>query len=489
MFDTWNRFRKSPAQNDRRASSVRRKAGLGGLATLCLAALLLTGCPATPPGDDNGNTNDNTNGNDNGNDNGNYNGNDNASDDGVELRVVADGFTSPVGLVPVPDGSGRLFVLDQIGVVRIIDADGNLTGEPFLDLRDRLVELMAGFDERGLLGLAFHPEYADNGRFFVFYTAPRGGTTPDTFDSQTHISEFQVSADPDMADAASEQILLTIDKPQFNHNGGQLAFGPDGFLYITVGDGGGANDNEHGHNPASGNGQDRLTLLGKVLRIDVDSGDPYAIPADNPFADQDDSRGEIWALGLRNPWRASFDQGGSRRLFVGDAGQDLFEEIHIVSRGGNYGWNIKEASSCFDPDAPGTPPATCPDVGSDGSPLIDPILEYPHFDENSDAVGVVVIGGYVYRGSAIPTLRGQYIFGDYGTTFESPSGRLFAGIENAAGAWTMRNLPVAGDESGAIGSFLLGFGQDLDGELYILTSQVVGPTGTTGRVLKIVPAD
>jgi glucose/arabinose dehydrogenase len=461
--------------------------------------ITVSGCPLfNPGGNDNGNSNtntntntnnnDNTNGNDNGNDNDNGNGNDNTTDD-VELREVAQGLTSPVGLVPVPDGTDRLVVLDQIGLVRVIDADGELMAEPFLDIQDRLVELMDDFDERGLLGLAFHPDYSDNGRFFVFYTAPPGPDTPDGFDSQTRISEFQVSDDPDLADPASEQILLTIDKPQFNHNGGQLAFGPDGFLYITVGDGGGANDVGFGHNPAIGNGQDRLTLLGKVLRIDINSENPYSIPASNPFADQDDSLGEIWALGLRNPWRASFDQGGTRRLFVGDAGQDLFEEVNIVARGGNYGWRIKEASSCFDPDAPGTPPATCSDTGADGSPLIDPILEYPHFDQNSNAVGIVVIGGYVYRGSAIPSLAGQYIFGDYSTSFETPAGRLFVANENAAGTWTRRNLSVNDDESGALGSFLLGFGQDLAGEVYVLTTQVGGPTGTTGRVHKIVPAD
>lgn len=434
------------------------------LCLLCLSALMVAGCPGAPPGGS-------------------------ANMENVALRVIAEGFTSPVGLVPVPDGSGRLFVLDQIGLVRIVDADGVLAEAPFLDLRDRLVELMADFDERGLLGLAFHPQYASTGRFFVFYTAPPGPDTPDGFDSQTHVSEFYVSSDEDVADPASERILLTIGKPQFNHNGGQLAFGPDGFLYITVGDGGGANDNEAGHTPGIGNGQDKLTLLGKILRIDVNSGDPYAIPPDNPFALQDDAKGEIWALGLRNPWRASFDQGGSHRLFVGDAGQDLFEEVDIIRRGGNYGWRIKEASRCFDPLAPGVPPATCPDSGADGSPLIDPILEYPHFDEESSAIGVAVIGGHVYRGSAIPALRGRYIFGDYSASFETPAGHLFVGRESASGNWSRRGLIIEGDESGAIDSFLLGFGQGLDGEVYVLTTQVVGPTGTTGRVLKIVPSN
>ncbi len=191
------------------------------LFSLGLFALCLAGCPATTPPDGVGNA-------------------------AVELHVIAEGFVSPVGLVPVPDGSGRLFVLDQIGLVRIVDANGQLSADPFLDIRDKMVELMPDFDERGLLGLAFHPDYADNGRFFVFYTAPHGPDTPVEFDSQTHISEFRVSDDADAANSDSERVLLTIDKPQFNHNGGQLAFGPDGFLYITVGDGGGGNDNDLG---------------------------------------------------------------------------------------------------------------------------------------------------------------------------------------------------------------------------------------------------
>ena len=454
-----------------------------GTVWMGMVILLVAGCPGTGPG---GNDNDNNNAN--GNDNGNANGNDNSSGQ-IELRTMAAGLVSPVGMVPDPDGSGRLMVLDQIGLVRIIDEDGELLEAPFLDVRDRLVDLSDDFDERGLLGMAFHPDYFVNGRFFIFYTAPPGPTTPEGFDSQSHISEFSVSANPNAADAESERILLTIDKPQFNHNGGQLAFGPDdGLLYITVGDGGGANDNDFGHTPDIGNAQDKLKLLGKVLRINVDAGDPYSIPDSNPFANQDDALGEIWALGLRNPWRASFDLGGSRRFFVGDAGQDLFEEVHVVAGGGNYGWNIKEGSSCFDPDAPGTPPATCPDTGNDGSPLIDPILEYPHFDDG-EAIGVAVIGGYVYRGLEIPALAGKYIFGDYSTGFNAPAGRLFVGTEGAGGTWTMANLVVGDDANGGIGSFLLGFGQDLDGEVYVLTSQVVGPTGTTGRVSKVVPAD
>jgi glucose/arabinose dehydrogenase len=410
-----------------------------------------------------------------------------ATTNGIAVELIADGLVSPVGMASPGDGTGRLFVLDQIGTVGIIDAADSLKEGFFLDLRDRIIALMPDFDERGLLGLAFHPDYAANGRFFVFYTGPAGPDTPADFDSQTLISEFHVSPDDhDRADPESERVLLTIDKPQFNHNGGQLAFGPDGLLYVFVGDGGGGNDVGVGHTPQLGNGQDKSTLLGKTLRIDVDSGDPYGIPDDNPFLDDPEARPEIWALGLRNPWRASFDSGGDRRLFVGDAGQDFFEEIDVVERGGNYGWNIKEGRQCFDHDAPGEPPQMCPDVGADNEPLIDPIIEYAHFADG-EPVGVVVIGGYVYRGSAIPGLEGDYVFGDYSRGFDAPDGQLFAAAENSDGTWVMRVLSIAGNADGRLGSFVLGFGQDDGGEMYVLTTQVIGPSGTTGRVYRIVP--
>jgi glucose/arabinose dehydrogenase len=391
-------------------------------------------------------------------------------------------------LVPAGNASGRLFIVDQVGQIRILDENGDLIPESFLDLSDRIVELAPGFDERGLLGLALHPNFAANGRFFVFYTAPKDADDPEDFNAENLVSEFRVSADdPDRADAASERVLLTIDKPQFNHNGGQLAFGPDGYLYIAVGDGGGANDAGIGHTPELGNGQDKSTPLGKILRIDVDNGDPYAVPPDNLFVDEPDAIPEIWALGLRNPWRFSFDLGGQRRLFVGDAGQNLFEEVDIIERGGNYGWNVREGSHCFDTDNPGAPPATCPSVDAAGNPLVDPIIEYSHVDAAGNLFGTAVIGGYVYRGSALSELQGQYIFGDYSSGFTEPDGRLLAAVEAADGSWTMRELSVAGTANGRAGRFILGFGQDDEGEVYVLTTQVLGPTGTTGRVFKLVP--
>lgn len=407
----------------------------------------------------------------------------------VALERVADGLTSPVGLVEPGDGSGRLFVVDQAGPIRIVDAEGRLLDEPFLDVSDRMVTLMPDFDERGLLGLAFHPRFADNGRFFIFYTAPKDDDDPEEFNAESHVSEFTVSPnDPDRADPASERLLLEVNKPQFNHNGGQLAFGPDGFLYVSVGDGGGADDVGVGHTPDTGNGQDRTTRLGKILRIDVDGGEPFGVPDDNPFVDDAEALGEIFALGLRNPWRFSFDTGGERRLFVADVGQNLFEEVNIVTSGGNYGWNVREGRHCFDPDAPGTPPEDCPAEDAAGGPFIDPIIEYPHLDAGGAPVATAVIGGYVYRGDALPGLAGEYVFGDFSAGFDAGDGTLYAAREDEDGAWTMRELAIEGRADGRLARFVLAFGQDQDGELYILNTDNVGPSGTTGTVDKIVPA-
>lgn len=418
----------------------------------------------------------------------------------IGLQLVAEGFTAPVGLVQAPDESDRLFVVDQIGQIRVISADGQLLDEPFLDIQDRMVSLGEQYDERGLLGLAFHPSYADNGRFFIYYSAPLRAEAPADWSHTSHISEFAVSADnPDAADPDSERILLPVDQPQDNHNAGQIAFGADGYLYISLGDGGGANDTGLGHVEdwyeanTGGNAQALAeNLLGAILRIDVDNegadGQLYAIPADNPFADEPGAAA-VWAFGFRNPYRLSFDMGGNNALFVSDAGQNLWEEVSIVEGGGNYGWNVKEGTHCFSTANPDASPDECPDTDADGRDLIDPIIEYQNANA-AGGIGLVVIGGYVYRGSTIPELDGQYIFGDWSAGFVPGDATLFVAAPAAEGQmWEVQELIVAGSENGRLNAYLLSFGQDSAGELYVLSSDMAGPSGSSGKVYKIVPPE
>ncbi|MPZ89893.1 MAG: hypothetical protein GEU81_17955 [Nitriliruptorales bacterium] len=388
-------------------------------------------------------------------------------------------------LVAPPDGSERRLIVDQVGLIHVLMPDGTLADEPFLDVRDRIVPLMENFDERGLLGLAFHPQFGDNGRFFVYYSAPLRAEAPPDWNHTSHLSEFQVSAaDPNRADPDSERRLLQVDQPQFNHNAGDLAFSPDGLLHVALGDGGGANDTDLGHTPGLGNGQDVTNLLGSILRIDVDAGDPYAIPPDNPFVGEE-GRDEIFAYGFRNPYRITFDRGGDRDLFVADAGQNLWEEVSVVVRGGNYGWNIKEGTHCFDPDNPFTSPEVCPETGASGEPLIDPVIEYPNSSGQDDGLGLVVIGGRVYRGTELPQLRGRYVFADWSRSFAEPDGTLLVAKPRDRGLWKLEELRVAGRPGGRLGHFVLGFGEDASGEVYVLTSDTTGPTGTSGNVYRL----
>lgn len=411
-------------------------------------------------------------------------------EEGIGLELVADGLRAPVALAEAPDASGRLFIADQTGVIRVIDSSG-LRDEPFLDLRDRMIDLNPGFDERGLLGLAFHPDYATNGRFYVYYSRPLSAGAPAGWNHTSRISEFRVSSDPLMADAASERTILEVDQPQFNHNAGTLAFGGDGFLYISLGDGGGADDNRLGHVEDwyafndGGNGQDITdNLLGSILRIDVDGGNPYGVPADNPFVG---SAGldEIWAYGFRNPYRMSFDMGGTGELYVGDAGQNLWEEISIVERGGNYGWNVKEGTHCFDAANPNTMPSSCPDDEPGAGPLIDPIIEFAHSNQPG-GLAVVIVGGHVYRGTELPELAGQYVFGAWSTSFSVPDGRVYVAQPAASGLWSFEELMFTNTPSGRLNHFVLSFGQDSEGEVYILTSDSAAPAGGSGKVYRLV---
>jgi len=371
----------------------------------------------------------------------------------VGLTPVAGGFTAPVALASPGDGTGRLFIADQVGVIRIIDADDHLLDRPFLDLTGRLVGLRPGYDERGLLGLAFHPQFAENSRFFVYYSAPLRAGAPRGWDHTSRVSEFTVSADdPNRADHGSERVVLEVDEPQSNHNGGSIVFGPDGCLYIPLGDGGGARDVGRGH-PPGGNGQDITTLLGSILRIDIDGPEPYGIPPDNPFVGRD-GRDEIYAYGLRNPWRTTFD-----------AGQHLWESVKIIEPGGNHGWNLKEGNHAFDPTNPYESPQDVPRTGRRGEPLVPAIIEYPNAGQPG-GIGEVVIGGYVYRGSAIPALAGRYIFGEWNRAGAEGDGIIFAATppENPGDKWEFTELEVAGSRT--VGAYILAFGEDAEHELY-----------------------
>jgi glucose/arabinose dehydrogenase len=406
------------------------------------------------------------------------------------LKLLAEGFTSPVALVPLTDGSGRLLVADQVGTVQVLSKDGKLTDDLFLDVRDRLTKLNKGFDERGLIGLALHPRFKENRRIFVVYSAPLRKETPTNWDHTLHLSEFKALADNlAKADPASERVLLEIDKPYFNHNSGCLAFGPDGFLYMGVGDGGNANDVGTGH-PPQGNGQDTTQLLAKILRLDIDTGNPYGIPSDNPFRSGSAGRPEIYAYGLRNPWRITFDRGGTHELFAADIGQTMFEEVDIIVKGGNYGWNIREGFHCFDPKNPNKPPEDCAKAGADGKPLLDPILEYKNingFKKDPEGRGISITGGYVYRGAALPQLQGRYIFADWSRTWAKADGVLFVATRPSSSAtrWTMDSLDLVTHPGGKVGAYILAFGEDTDGELYVMTNGSNTLMGKNGKVWKL----
>jgi glucose/arabinose dehydrogenase len=397
----------------------------------------------------------------------------------VELKLIADGFTSPVMLVEPEDGSQRLFVVDQVGIIWIVST-GKRIEKPFLDLRDHIVELNSFYDERGLLGLAFHPDFATNGHFYVSYSGRlQSGLSPNEWDHTTYISEFTVSAnDPNQAKPDSERVLLAMDKPGYNYEAGHIAFGPDGYLYIVTGD--------SVRDPATEAGkfaQNISSLLGKILRIDInwtaDTGQNYLIPADNPFA-SGEGRPEIFAYGFRNPYRFSFDvsDSGKTRLFVADVGQALMEEVSLVEPGGNYGWSIREGTNCFNPQNWSQPLESCPTGG-----LSEPSIAYTHQDDLS-----AIIGGMVYRGKAFPDLSGNYVFGDWGRG----NGRLFVAYPPALGRglWKTAEIQVKipGNKSG-IGQ-LLGIGQDENGEIYLLTKAPgTGPIGNSGAVYKILPSN
>lgn len=392
--------------------------------------------------------------------------------DTVALESVTTGFRAPVDVVFVPDADRR-YVADQSGVIRVHEGD-SLRDEPLLDLGNAVD--VGG--EKGLLGMALHPEFTSTRRLFVRYSAPRRKGTPESYSHTFVLAEFSVRDDGRTVERGSERTVLEIPEPQANHNAGDILFGPQGHLYVAVGDGGAGGDQGEGHADDwydavdGGNGQDVTeNLLGSILRIDVDGGNegaPYSVPEDNPLVDRE-GLDEHWAWGLRNPWRMAFDAGD---LFVGDVGQNRFEEVDIVERGGNYGWNVKEGRHCYGTE--GCPDRTPGEIRG-GERLRDPIVEYPH---SGDGVsGVSVIGGEVYRGSALPGLEGAYVFGDL-----EANGRLFAATRTADDRWPVSVLPVDSSESSL--ERILSFGRDADGEVYVL-----GATADGAGLYRIGPPD
>jgi len=435
----------------------------------------------------------------------------------IAVEVLASGLVAPLKGVTAPGDPDHLYVVDQVGQawkVNIHTKERTL----FMDVSSRLVRLGVlgddSFDERGFLGLAFHPDYHRNKLVYTYTSEPNAGapTFPTTMrtraaDHQNVVAEWRITGGK--GDAKSRRELMRVDWPQFNHDGGDLAFGPDGMLYISMGDGGGADDRDgqqfikatgslppvnepiDGHG-LDGNGQKLTNPLGKILRIDVEgrnSGNKrYGVPADNPFVGRGGGvLGEIWAYGFRNPYRFSFDsQRGT--LFVGDVGQNDIEEVDVVTKGGNYGWAIKEGTTFFNHNGDADGFAQLTPLGPVPGNLIDPAAQYDTHHE-----GHSVVAGFVYRGRALSELSGRFVFGEFSTIFNFPTGphdygRLLhmSGDASEQGLRAISEFHIVGGNS--LGLAVLGMGQDAEGEIYLTGNRSGLPFGSAGMVLKIVPA-
>lgn len=433
----------------------------------------------------------------------------------IGLHTVMSGLVQPTAGATAPGDSDHLYIADQIGKVWAVDISRHPQPPTlFLDITGQIITLGLGpakYDERGLLGIAFHPNFRRNHLFYTFATQPASG--PATFstlpasavpNSQNVLKEWRVvelSEDHFVVDPGSARVLLSINKPQFNHNGGALMFGPDHYLYLSVGDGGGSNDFGVGHSPA-GNAQslDKGNVLGKILRINPlghnSANGQYGIPESNPFAGSAVFTGqtEIFAYGFRNPWRMSFDS-KTGRLIAGDVGQNDIEEVDIVHKGMNYGWPVKEGTFLFDGFLPGRAGTGYVWQNSPGAPsgLVDPIAQYDHGDgevaplHSGIHVRQAIIGGFMYRGDSVDALSNKYVFGDYGSTPSPLQGHLYIlrGVHNE-----IQELAVEGRKT--LGLAVLGFAQGRDGELYLLASQtgtVLGTTGVVARITESTTAD
>ena len=437
----------------------------------------------------------------------------------VALNTVASGFVNPVGGVTAPGQDDTLFVVEQRGLIWAVDTDDDHRGEGkagaaaprlFADLSSFGLNLGCfniNYDERGLFGVAFAPDYKKSGLVYTYQSMPAAGTTAPAAnlcsltvpDHDNVVTEWRVRnprSGNATIDPSSRREVLRVPHPQFNHDGGELRFGPDGLLYISIGDGGAADDQGPGHAPG-GNAQDRSTLLGKILRINpkASGGQPYSIPASNPFVGQAGARGEIYALGFRNPYKMSFDS-KTGTLYVADVGQNDLEEVDVVVKGGNYGWPVKEGTFAFDQNGAANGFVTADAVVGN---YIDPIAQYDHCKGPVAPnlvgpcplrEGVATVGGFVYRGDEIEELRGHYVFGEYSTDFFASNGRLFYLDDHNQ----VTELRLEGQAKLGLG--LLGIGEDSDGELYVLgkSGAVPGNTGitqatnTSGVVRQLVEA-
>ncbi len=404
----------------------------------------------------------------------------------IKLEKFVSPLNAPLAMVQ-PPGDNRMFIIEQYGRVRVVE-NGKLAPNYFLDIRSKIVKQHHDFDERGLLGIAFHPKFKDNGKFYVAFSTHLDFQSDLGqmlwYDHSNVVEEYTVSSkDKNMADPSSARRILSQSWPQFNHNGHWIGFGPDGKLYVSMGDGGYANDWGIGHNVTVGNGQDMTTNLGKILRIDVDTrsdGKPYGIPPDNPFVGKKDANPEIWAFGVRNPWRCSFDM-ASGELFCGDVQQNSYEAIKVIGKGQNMGWRrVEGMMRCFDYTKPDDHPANCDKAG-----ITPAIIEYNNCTAKPNGCkGISVTGGYVYRGAHAPW-KGKYIFGDWSKSFGEMDGQIFIGTKGADGKWSMEVAEVT-NMTGKI-PYVLAFAQDAAGEVYVLTSLTTGPNGSLDTIYKIVP--
>ena len=423
----------------------------------------------------------------------------------LALPLLAEGLTAPIHVEETGDGTARKLIVQQDGVVRVLGADNVLAPEPFLDLRARMLPLEQNFEERGLLGFALHPGFARNGRMFASYSAPLRSSAPQNWNHTRRVSEFSAKpGDLSRIDAASERVLMEIDWPSRKHNGGALAFGADGHLYIGLGDGGAS----HGigktviweafNVPAEALAWDALaqdteSLYGKILRIDVDRGFPgYAIPRDNPFANAP-GRKEIWAWGFRNPFRIAFDRADGS-FYVTAVAETLWEAAYRVHKPGNHGWPLMEGAHCVDRLKPREPPAQCATQDAAGHRIELPVVEYPNMQASHPrtrlgikGVGTAITGAVRYRGRSIPELTGQLVVADWSEDFKKPSGQVFvaqpqseANAASAAlGLWPYRRVLQ-------IDSRIISLAEGRDGELFVLTNETFGPYGTTGKVFRLV---